>query len=100
MNNKLGTVIGDSTVKIIGDITCYNYTIIGAEVNGNIEAHDDATIVIQGYVSGNIKTRGRVEVRGSAMIEGDIKCKTIVADEGCIIHGKLMAIDEEKEPEA
>lgn len=96
MSNKLGTVIGDSTVKINGDITCHTYTVIGAEVNGNIEAHGDATIVIQGHVIGNIKTPGRVEVLSNAVIEGDIRCKTIIADEGCVIRGRLMTVDDEK----
>ena len=99
MRNKLGAVIGDSTVKINGDITCHNYTIIGAEVNGNIEAPGDATIVIQGHVIGNIKTLGRIEVLSNAVIEGDIRCKTIIADEGCVIHGRLMTVDDEKETE-
>lgn len=98
MGRKLGTTIGDSTVVINGDITCYHDTTIGAEVNGNIKADNDATITIAGRVVGNIETLGRVEVLSGAAIVGDIKCKTIIADAGCIINGKLMtANNDEKE---
>ena len=88
------TVIGNNTVTIKGDITCTSATSIGATVQGNVLSEVDVPITIEGKVIGNVSVRGKLILTSTADIKGDIDCKVMFADDGCIINGTVHILGE------
>lgn len=66
--------------------------------NGRVKAKVSAkAVMIEGKVDGNIFGSERVEVRGSAIVNGDIVTKRIVIAEGAFFKG---SVTQEGEPPA
>jgi cytoskeletal protein CcmA (bactofilin family) len=57
-----------------------------ARVKADINAHD---VVIYGLVEGNIRATGRIELRESAVMRGDIVAERLSIEENASIKGKV-----------
>ena len=57
-----------------------------ARVKADINAHD---VVIYGLVEGNIRAAGRIELRESAVMRGDIVAERLSIEENARIKGKV-----------
>ncbi|MDR3334504.1 MAG: polymer-forming cytoskeletal protein [Treponema sp.] len=103
-NFSLNTIIGPGTWvrgdiesggftrmdgSIQGDVSAKGRVIIGekARMKGNVSG---TSVTIGGVVYGNILASERLIVLASALVMGDIITRRIQADEGCLIHGKVM----------
>jgi cytoskeletal protein CcmA (bactofilin family) len=71
-----------------------NNLIVGP--NGNVKANVTAKgVVVQGKVDGTVSASERVELRKSAVVNGDVITQRISMEEGAFFKGK---IDIQKEP--
>ena len=70
-----------------GDIVSDGMLIVGQSgvVKANVKI---GNIVVEGTIDGNITCRGKVELRETANITGDIKAAKLVVAEGVVIVGK------------
>jgi cytoskeletal protein CcmA (bactofilin family) len=66
-----------------------------ARVTADISAHD---VVIYGHVEGNIRALGKIELRESAIVKGDIVAERLSIEENASIKGKVEL--SEKRPAA
>src|SRR6266481_8387049 len=58
--------------------------------NGQVKASVDAKgVVVQGKLDGNIQASDRVELRKSAVVNGDISTQRISIEEGAFLKGKV-----------
>jgi cytoskeletal protein CcmA (bactofilin family) len=57
-----------------------------ARVMADIQARD---VVIYGYVEGNIRAAGRIELRESAVMKGDIAAERLSIEENASIKGRV-----------
>jgi cytoskeletal protein CcmA (bactofilin family) len=75
--------------SIKGDVKAQGEVVIGekARLKSNISG---TKITVAGVVFGNILASERIIIRSSALIIGDVITRRIQADEGCIIHGKVL----------
>ena len=74
----------DGTVK--GKIICSDCVTVGATglVEADIEA---ATAVIAGKMLGNVNTSDKIELQAKCEMEGDIKTKSLVIEQGAVFCG-------------
>ncbi|PIU10967.1 hypothetical protein COT27_00285 [Candidatus Kuenenbacteria bacterium CG08_land_8_20_14_0_20_37_23] len=97
------TIIGPS-VSVDGNFKGEGNIIVEGELrgslktNGFLKASDSSLIVatisadsaeISGQISGNIKIKNNLDVKETAVIEGDIETKTISIAYGAIINGNV-----------
>ena len=61
-----------------------------ARVVADLAAHD---VVIYGRVEGNIRATGRIELRESAQVKGDIVAERLSIEENATIKGKVELSD-------
>jgi len=79
-----GALRVDGTVK--GKIVCSDCVTIGA--TGLVEADiESATAVIAGHMVGNIATTEKVELQAKCELDGDIKTKSLVIEQGAVFCG-------------
>jgi cytoskeletal protein CcmA (bactofilin family) len=58
--------------------------------NGQVKASIDAKgVVVQGKLDGNIQASERVELRKSAVVNGDITTQRILIEEGAFLKGRV-----------
>ncbi len=57
-----------------------------ARVLADIEVHD---LIVYGHVEGNIRAGGRIELRESAVVKGDIVAERLSIEENARIKGKV-----------
>jgi cytoskeletal protein CcmA (bactofilin family) len=85
-----------------GEIFTKGKLIVGekGEVKGNIEVDE---VDIAGIVEGNIVSSGKVCLRSTAKVIGDIQTKTLVVEEGALFNGvckmerKIGSFQEDRE---
>jgi cytoskeletal protein CcmA (bactofilin family) len=88
-----GDIATDGTVRVDGRVegTLHrtNTMIIGAGavVIGNVEARE---VVIGGEVTGDLVVSGRVEVKQSGTVRGDIRAAAVMLEEGGTVHGHVI----------
>lgn len=88
-----GDIATDGTVRVDGRVegTLHrtNTMIIGAGavVIGNVEARE---VVVGGDVTGDLVVSGRVEVKQSGTVRGDIRAAAVMLEEGGTIHGHVL----------
>jgi cytoskeletal protein CcmA (bactofilin family) len=61
-----------------------------ARVLADIEARD---VVIHGLIEGNIRASGRIELRDTAIVKGDIAAERLSIEENATIKGKVALSD-------
>jgi cytoskeletal protein CcmA (bactofilin family) len=108
---SINTIIGPNT-SLKGDIETGGFTRIDGSIMGNVKAKgrvvigekarmkgnvSGTAITIGGVVYGNIIAGEALVVLSSALVMGDIITRRIQADDGCLIHGRILVYpDEEK----
>jgi cytoskeletal protein CcmA (bactofilin family) len=98
------TVIGKS-VKIHGELSGKEDLYMDGVVEGTISLPenrltvgpnarvmadvDALDVVVHGFVDGNLKATGRIELRGSAVVKGDIVAGRLSVEENASIKGRV-----------
>lgn len=74
--------------KIVGDMALSASLVIGqtGHVEGDVTA---AFVLVAGRVVGNINVIEQIHLTKSAVVVGDIECKSIVIDDGAKIEGSF-----------
>ena len=87
-----GTIdVQDGTLRIDGDfegnVNCPGGTLVigkGGTVKADIKV---SSAVVGGTVNGNIDAREKIELQAGSRLEGDIKTRRLVIDEGVFFEG-------------
>ena len=92
--NTPGFVRIDGSLK--GDLYAKGRVVVGekARVKSDING---TNITIGGVVQGNILASERITILPTGLVLGDIITRRIQADEGCLIHGKVIVCRDEKQ---
>lgn len=104
--------IGKS-VQIRGELTGSEDLYLDGEIDGSIDLRDHTLIigpngkikagittrdlVVHGKVEGNVTATGRVELRKSSTLIGDISTQRIVIEDGAFFKGAIDIKDKEKD---
>jgi cytoskeletal protein CcmA (bactofilin family) len=81
-----GAVRVDGSVK--GKIICSDCVTVGA--TGAVEADIQAnTAIIAGHLMGNVQTSEKVELQSKCELDGDIKTKSRVIEQGAVSCGSV-----------
>jgi cytoskeletal protein CcmA (bactofilin family) len=101
-----GALRVDGTVK--GKIICSDCVTVGS--TGVVEAEIEAdSAIIAGRMVGNVDTTEKIELQAKCEMEGDLKTKSLVIEQGAVfcgacnmkeIKGNLSFLNEASEPEA
>jgi cytoskeletal protein CcmA (bactofilin family) len=84
----------DGRVEGMIDVREHGLTIgPDADIHANITAK---TITIYGSVKGSIKAGGKVDIRETGTVHGDIAAPRIVIAEGAEIHGRIDTLSERR----
>jgi cytoskeletal protein CcmA (bactofilin family) len=101
---SINTIIGPNT-NLKGDIETGGFTRIDGTIMGNVNARgrvvigerarmkgnvSGTAITIGGVVCGNVIASESLVILSTALILGDIITYRIQADDGCLIHGKIV----------
>ncbi len=79
-----GAVRVDGSIK--GKVICSDCVTIGA--TGQVEADIESnTAVIAGHMVGNIAATEKIELQAKCELEGDIKTKSLVIEQGAVFCG-------------
>jgi cytoskeletal protein CcmA (bactofilin family) len=101
MDGKMNTIIGKDSIitgtidvkgplridgKIKGQVNCEDTVTIGA--GGNIEAEINCcNASISGKLKGNVVAKDKVELMAQSEINGNIKTKSLVIEQGAVFCG-------------
>ena len=106
---SINTIIGPNT-SLRGDVHSWGFTRVDGSVMGNVTARgrvvigekarmksnvSGTAITIGGVVYGNVIASESVVVLATALVLGDVITRRIQADEGCLIHGKIIVCPDE-----
>jgi cytoskeletal protein CcmA (bactofilin family) len=74
--------------RVEGSISGPRQVIVGRDgvVQGNVQASE---VILAGTVDGSVVSTERVEVQGTAVVNGDIHTRSIVVSEGARINGAV-----------
>ena len=79
-----GSLRIDGTIK--GKIICSDCVTVGA--TGLVEAEiEAATAIIDGRMSGTVHTSEKIELQAKCEMEGDLKTKSLVIEQGAVFCG-------------
>jgi cytoskeletal protein CcmA (bactofilin family) len=99
--SEIDTILSED-IDFTGELTFNKPLMIKGKFNGEIKASSDLYIgkeavltalveadlvSVKGTVDGNIKSRKRVELFSSSVIEGDITSPSVVMENGCNFNG-------------
>jgi cytoskeletal protein CcmA (bactofilin family) len=72
--------------KLSGDLTAAGDVTLGhtGNIQGNLVV---GSVSVLGRIQGNIQAEDRVELRGTAKLNGDLKAKRLVVEDGCTFVG-------------
>ena len=75
--------------NVEGNIELRNHSLTVGP-NGNVKANVSAkSVVIQGKLDGSVNASDRVELRKSAVVNGDVTTQRIAIEEGAFLKGKI-----------
>ena len=109
-NSSSFSIIGEAAVYR-GDVEFEGVLQINGDFFGNIKGNGDLVIglsgrirsvveannvIISGLVCGNVYALGRVGIKSSAIVIGDIQAASLVVEEGSTLHGKLEILEREE----
>jgi cytoskeletal protein CcmA (bactofilin family) len=101
---SINTIVGPNT-SLKGDIETGGFTRIDGSITGNVNARgrvvigerarmkgnvSGTAITIGGVVCGNVIAEESLVILSTALVLGDIITRRIQADDGCLIHGRVM----------
>jgi cytoskeletal protein CcmA (bactofilin family) len=104
------TIIGPGTT-VNGDVAAPGFVRVDGSLRGDLRAKGRVVvsekarmksdisgthITVGGVVQGNIMASERITVLSTGLVLGDIITRRIQADEGCLIHGKVVVCQDEK----
>jgi len=107
----LGTIFGDGAV-LEGTLTVPHGVRIEGTLKGKLESTETVTIgasgiveadirartaLVAGKVVGNLIADERVELESTASLTGDLRCRTLVINEGATFKGKSSMDEEESD---
>jgi cytoskeletal protein CcmA (bactofilin family) len=107
----LNTIVGPGT-SVIGDIESAGFTRVDGSVQGDVHAKgkvivgeaarlksniSGTAVTIGGVVYGNIIASEHIIILGTGLVLGDIITRRIRADEGCLIHGKVVVCQSDEQ---
>ena len=87
----VGTIKASSSLqidgKLNGDLNCTSNVVVGASANvkGNLSVN---SATVHGHVNGNIVAKDLIELKTSARINGDVKAKRLMVEDGVSFVGK------------
>lgn len=100
-NGLMNTIIGKDSVitgtldikgqlridgQVKGKVICSDCVTVGA--TGTVEADIEAdTSIIAGHVIGNVVTTEKIELQAKCEMEGDLKTKSLVIEQGAVFCG-------------
>ncbi len=96
-----GTVQGQNTVRVAGflegEIRSDGLVWIDkqGEVQGTVTARG---VIIEGQMKGDVAASGRIEVRASGRVIGNLSCHKLALAEGCFFQGEIKMPGEETKP--
>ncbi|MDR1587336.1 MAG: polymer-forming cytoskeletal protein [Treponema sp.] len=106
---SINTIIGPNT-SVKGDVDSGGFTRIDGSILGNVTARgrvvigerarmksnvSGTSVTIGGVVYGNVIASEQLVILSTALVIGDIITRRIQADEGCLIHGKVLVCADE-----
>jgi len=105
MNAGEGTTVIGKSVRIVGDLSGSEDLQLDGELQGTIQlpgsrltlgasarVHGDAIaqeVIVLGRVEGDIRAKGRVELRASSVVQGNIYAGTLSMEENAVFHGQV-----------
>jgi cytoskeletal protein CcmA (bactofilin family) len=96
------TFTGTGTIllngKLQGEIVSTDVVIVGekAAIHASIRAE---SVLIMGEVVGNVRATGRIELKGTARMYGDLDAPVVVLEEGVLFEGQCrMGSSRSEEP--
>jgi len=107
---SINTIIGPNT-SLKGDIETGGFTRIDGSITGNVKARgrvvigerarlksniSGTAITIGGVVYGNVIAEESLVILSTALVLGDIITRRIQADDGCLIHGRVLVCPDEE----
>ena len=107
---SINTIIGPNT-SLAGNIESGGFTRIDGSIRGDVNAKgrvvigerarmksnvSGTAITIGGVVYGNVIASESLVILSTALVLGDIITRRIHADEGCLIHGKVLVCPDEE----
>lgn len=93
-----GTLTSSKNIRIMGtidgDIHVDGVLILDKKgvINGNVYA---ARLEISGNITGSLKSNGKITVRDTAIIIGDIESKALEVEEHAIVEGEIRMSEKE-----
>jgi len=101
VNGLMNTIIGKDTVitgtldikgalridgQVKGKVICSDCVTVGA--TGSVEADIEAnTAIIAGHLVGNVATKEKIELQAKCEMDGDLKTKSLVIEQGAVFCG-------------
>jgi len=101
VNGLMDTIIGKDTIitgtldvkgalrvdgQVKGKIICSDCVTVGA--TGIVEADIEANMaIIAGHLKGNISTSDKIELQAKCEMDGDLKAKSLIIEQGAIFCG-------------
>lgn len=108
---SINTIIGQGS-SVQGDIEAGGFTRVDGNIRGDLHVRgrivvgenarlessiNGTSITIGGVVRGNVIASERLIILSTGLVLGDIITRRIQADDGCLIHGKIVICkDDEK----
>ena len=107
---SINTIIGPNT-NLRGDIDAGGFTRIDGSIIGNVNSKgrvvigerarmksniSGTAVTIGGVVFGNVIASELLVILSTALVIGDIITRRIQADDGCLIHGKVMVCPDDE----
>ncbi len=82
------TVIGKSVI-IRGGLSGNEDLFIDGDVEGTVTLPETREVIVFGHLTGNVQATGRVDLRQSALVNGDILAGRLSIEESAILTGRV-----------
>jgi len=96
------------SVEIEGTINTHESVLIGGKLKGKINSSgvvwilksariegeiNTEGLIVEGYVHGKVRCRGKAELRSGGQIKGDISCTKLAVSMGCVLEAKVEMLE-------
>jgi len=112
-SKEVETIIGPS-VKVEGNFTGEGNVIVEGILNGTLKTNHSLKVgnnakikadveatnaFISGEVRGNVKIKEKIILTSSAKLMGNLEAKVLVVEEGALLNGKCIMLQEQQSSE-